>query len=115
VTKANTLQDLIGDRVTACAAKYRVGHAALLRLLGDSIDPQFRPLDEKDLQLDGDDGESDRAAKKKLAMIGSGRGAQAPWMALGSSKKVISWIWTAQGGENAGEEALHNCKFPVLA
>jgi hypothetical protein len=33
------------------------------------MDPQFRELKEGDLQLDGDDGESDLAAKKKLAMI----------------------------------------------
>jgi hypothetical protein len=109
-TKANTLQDLIGDRVDACAEKYRAGHAALLRLQGNSMDPRLRPLLQTDLQLDGDDGESDLAAKKKLAMIGSGRGARAPRMAPGSSKKVMSWIWTAQGGANEGEEALHNCE-----
>ncbi|KAJ7887149.1 hypothetical protein B0H13DRAFT_2342514 [Mycena leptocephala] len=108
VMKANTLQKQIGNRVDACAARYRAGRTALLRLQGESMDPQFRPLEEKDIQLDGEDGESDRAAKKKLAMIGSGRGARAPRMAPGTSKKVMSWIWTAQGGQNDGEEALHN-------
>jgi hypothetical protein len=114
-TKANTLQKQIGDRVDACAARYRARRAALLRLQGESMDPQFRPLEEKDIQLDGEDGESDRAAKKKLAMIGSGRGARAPWMAPGTSKKVMSWIWTAQGGQNDGEEALHHCESACLS
>ncbi|KAJ7601753.1 hypothetical protein DFH06DRAFT_1024912 [Mycena polygramma] len=107
-TKANTLQAQLGERVTAAAEKYRVGRAALLRLEGAAMDPQFRPLTEGDLQLDGDDGESDLASKKKLAMLGSGRGARAPRMAPGTSRKVMSWIWTAQGGANEGEEALHN-------
>ncbi|KAJ7711507.1 hypothetical protein B0H16DRAFT_1480292 [Mycena metata] len=67
----------------------------------------FRPLKDAHLELDGDNGESDLAARKKLAMIGSGRGARAPRMAPGTSKKVMSWIWTAQGGASEGEEALH--------
>ncbi|KAJ7020541.1 hypothetical protein C8F04DRAFT_974156, partial [Mycena alexandri] len=71
-TKANTLQAQITDRVTDSAAKYGKGYSALLRLQG-SVDPQFRPLTDSDLQLDGDDGESDRAARKQLAMIGVGR------------------------------------------
>ncbi|KAJ6459360.1 hypothetical protein C8R47DRAFT_1226636 [Mycena vitilis] len=107
-TKANTLQAQLGERVDAAAEKYRQGRAALLRLQGAAMDPQFRELAQADLQLDGDDGESDLAAKKKLAMLGSGRGARAPRMAPGTSRKIMSWIWTAQGGANVGEEALHN-------
>ncbi|KAJ7025068.1 hypothetical protein C8F04DRAFT_1212966 [Mycena alexandri] len=105
-TKANTLHAQIGDRVNDGAEKYRKGYGALLKLQGN-IDPQFRPLKDSDLQLDGDDGESDRAARKKLAMIGSGRGARAPRNAPGTTRKVMSWIWTAQGGANEGEEGLH--------
>ncbi|KAJ7165383.1 hypothetical protein C8R46DRAFT_1220512 [Mycena filopes] len=105
-TKANTLQAQIGDRVNDSAEKYRKGYNALLKLQGD-IDPQFRPLNETDIRLDGDDGESDAAAKKKLAMIGSGRGARSPRNAPGTTRRVMSWIWTAQGGAREGEEALH--------
>ncbi|KAJ7431644.1 hypothetical protein B0H11DRAFT_2261644 [Mycena galericulata] len=86
-TKAQTLGDEIGERVTASAERYRRGRAALLRLQGDAMDPQFRVLKDEDIQLDGDYGESDGAAKKKLAMIGSGRGARAPRNAPGTSKR----------------------------
>ncbi|KAJ7165262.1 hypothetical protein C8R46DRAFT_1220395 [Mycena filopes] len=106
-TKANTLVVQITDRVDESAQKYRKGYSALLKLQGDKVDRQFRPLKDSDIQMDADNGESDSAAKKKLAMIGSGRGARAPRMAPGASRKVMSWIWTAQGGAGAGEEALH--------
>lgn len=109
-TKAQTLGDEIGERVTASAERYRKGRLALCRLQGDAMDEQFWVLKEEDIQLDGDYGESDEAAKKKLAMIGSGWGARVPRNALGTSKRVMSWIWTAQGGATDGEEHLHECK-----
>ncbi|KAJ7429660.1 hypothetical protein B0H11DRAFT_2265147 [Mycena galericulata] len=106
-TKSQTLVGQLGDRVTASADRYRQGRAALVKIQGASLDPQFRELKEADITLDGDHGESDTAAKKKLAMIGSGRGARAPRNAPGTSRRVMSWIWTAQGAEAAGEEHLH--------
>ncbi|KAJ7716059.1 hypothetical protein B0H16DRAFT_1667011 [Mycena metata] len=111
-TKVNTLQAQIGDCVDESAEKYRKGYAALSKLQGD-VDPQFRVLKDSDLRLDGDNGESDRAARKKLAIIGSGRGARAPRNAPGTTRRVMSWIWTAQGGANEGEESLHTCKWPL--
>ncbi|KAJ7430144.1 hypothetical protein B0H11DRAFT_2166577 [Mycena galericulata] len=107
-TKAQTLGDEIGERVTASAERYRQGRSALLRLQGEAMDAQFRELKKEDIQLDGDYGETDAAAKKKLAMLGSGRGARAPRNAPGTSKRVMSWIWTAQGGAADGEEHLHD-------
>ncbi|KAJ7446844.1 hypothetical protein B0H11DRAFT_1745358, partial [Mycena galericulata] len=109
-TKAAMLVAQLGERVTACAERYRKGHAALLRLQHAAIDPQFRKLNESDIQLDGDFAESDEASRKKLAMLGAGRGARAPRNAPGTSKRVMSWIWTAQGGEAEGEEHLHECE-----
>ncbi|KAJ7436461.1 hypothetical protein B0H11DRAFT_2256166 [Mycena galericulata] len=106
-TKAAMLVAQLGERVTACTERYRKGHAALLRLQHAAIDPQFRKLNESDIQLDGDFAESDEASRKKLAMLGAGRGARAPRNAPGTSKRVMSWIWTAQGGEAEGEEHLH--------
>ncbi|KAJ7715521.1 hypothetical protein B0H16DRAFT_1477307 [Mycena metata] len=106
-TKANTLQAQVSEHVEDCAQKYRKGYSTLVKLQGDAINPQFRKLNDSDILLNGDDGESDRAARKKLAMIGSGRGARAPRMAPGTSKKVMSWVWTVQGGAAKGEEALH--------
>ncbi|KAJ7023232.1 hypothetical protein C8F04DRAFT_1193688 [Mycena alexandri] len=67
-TKARTLIGQIGERVDACAAKYRHARAALIKLSG--VAPaQFLELRPQDIQLDSDAGESDAAARKKLAMI----------------------------------------------
>ncbi|KAK7043451.1 CxC2 domain-containing protein, partial [Favolaschia claudopus] len=67
--------------------------------------PHLRPLNPDDVQLDGDAEESDSAARKKLAMLGAGRGARAPRNAPGTSKRVMSWIWTAPG--SLDEEMMH--------
>ncbi|KAJ7837463.1 hypothetical protein B0H13DRAFT_1912461 [Mycena leptocephala] len=80
-TKARTLIGQIGERVDAC----------------------LRP---EDVRLDGDAGESDAAARKKLAMMGKGR-SRVPRDAPGSSKRVMSWIWTAHGALGDEEERLH--------
>ncbi|KAJ7742488.1 hypothetical protein DFH07DRAFT_777724 [Mycena maculata] len=85
-TKGATLIGQVGERVEAAAAK------------------ELRP---EDVQLDGDAGESDAAARVKLAMLGAGRGARAPRNAPGTSKRVMSWIWTAPGALDDEDLALH--------
>jgi hypothetical protein len=89
-TRAHTLIGQIGERVNACAQKYRHAQQALIMLSGEAEATQFRELRPEDLQLDGDAGESDAAARKKLAMIGAGRGARAPRNAPGTSKRIMS-------------------------
>ncbi|KAJ7712961.1 hypothetical protein DFH07DRAFT_974842 [Mycena maculata] len=79
----------------------------LIEELGNASMRAPRSTGKEDVQLDGDHGESDAAARKKLAMLGAGRGARAPRNAPGTSKRVMSWIWTAQGGQADGEEHLH--------
>lgn len=110
-TKSQTLVGQLGDRVTASAERYRQGRRTLLRIQGTSTEAQFQELKDADLTLDGNHGETDVAAKKKLAMIGSGRGARALMNAPGTSRRVKSWIWTAQGVQAPGEEHLHNCEL----
>ncbi|KAJ7143232.1 hypothetical protein C8R46DRAFT_1046246 [Mycena filopes] len=105
-TKANTLIEQLGERVVASAEKYWQGHAALVRVQGAAVEKQFQPLKDAGLVLDGDYAESDAGAAKKLAQIG--HGARAPRNAPGTSKHIMSWIWTAQGGAVEGEEHLHN-------
>ncbi|KAJ7828475.1 hypothetical protein B0H14DRAFT_3466313 [Mycena olivaceomarginata] len=73
------------------------GRAALVALKGAAAYSHLRELHPDDVRLDGDNGESDVAARKKLAMMGAGRGARAPRNAPGMSKRVMSWIWTAPG------------------
>ncbi|KAJ7741395.1 hypothetical protein B0H16DRAFT_1464573 [Mycena metata] len=105
-TKARTLIGQIGERVDACAVKYRHARASLIRLSGEAP-PEFRELRPQDVQLDGDAGESDAAARKKLAMISAGRGARAPRNAPGASRRTMSWIWTAAGALDDAEARLH--------
>ncbi|KAJ7149496.1 hypothetical protein C8R43DRAFT_887995 [Mycena crocata] len=106
--RARTLIGQVGERVEVCAKKYRHARQALIALNGEEEGVRFRELRAADVRLDGDDGESDNAAQKKLAMIGSGRGGRAPRDAPGTSKKVMSWIWTAPGALDDAEEQLHD-------
>ncbi|KAJ7144883.1 hypothetical protein C8R43DRAFT_891041 [Mycena crocata] len=114
-TKAATLIGQVGDRVMLSAAKYRKARNALIALKGANHAPHFRELADDDLRLDGDNGESDTAAKKKLAMISAGRGARAPRNAPGQSKRLMSWIWTTQASSGDEEQDLHDCEsFQLL-
>lgn len=108
-TKARTLIGQIGERVDACAEKYRHARRSLINLSG-AAPAEFRELRPKDIQLDGDAGESDQAARKKLAMLSAGRGARAPRNAPGASRKTMSWIWTATGAFDDEEARLHECE-----
>ncbi|KAJ7097104.1 hypothetical protein B0H15DRAFT_945777 [Mycena belliarum] len=106
-TKARTLIGQVGERVEACARKYRHAREALIALNGEQATEAFKELRPEDIRLDGDAGESDAAVRKKLAMAGAGRGARAPRNAPGTSKKVMSWIWTSPGALDDGEQQLH--------
>ncbi|KAJ6561834.1 hypothetical protein B0H19DRAFT_1209995 [Mycena capillaripes] len=107
-TKARTLIGEIGDRVDACVQKYRHARSSLISLSGEADASTFRELRQDDVRLDGDAGESDAAARKKLAMIGAGRGARAPRNAPGTLKRTMSWIWTAAGALDDEKERLHD-------
>ncbi|KAJ6506111.1 hypothetical protein DFH09DRAFT_1375122 [Mycena vulgaris] len=69
-TKARSLIGEVGERVQAFAKRYRHGREALLALEGAEAYPRFRELKANDIRLDGDAGESDVAARKKLGIIG---------------------------------------------
>ncbi|KAJ7771164.1 hypothetical protein B0H14DRAFT_3509188 [Mycena olivaceomarginata] len=77
-TKARTLIGKWGDRVNLSAEKYRKGRKALTALKGSEYAPHYRELRDSDIRLEGDNAESDAAAKKKLAMISAGRGCSCP-------------------------------------
>ncbi|KAJ6452140.1 hypothetical protein C8R47DRAFT_1204389 [Mycena vitilis] len=106
-TKARTLIGQVGDRVNLAAEKYRKGRAALVALKGANHAPHYRELRDSDIQLQGENAETDHAAKKKLAMISAGRGARAPRNAPGESRRVMSWIWTVKAGSGDEEQDLH--------
>ncbi|KAJ7083274.1 hypothetical protein C8R43DRAFT_1142719 [Mycena crocata] len=95
--KARTLIDGLGERVQVYARRYRKGRQALVALRGAEVYPDLRKLEDDDIRLDGDAGETDAAARKKLGMIQAGRGARTPRSAPEESTRIMSWIWTAPG------------------
>ncbi|KAJ6558636.1 hypothetical protein DFH09DRAFT_1248185 [Mycena vulgaris] len=106
-TKSRSLIGSVGDKANAAAKKYRQGRAALIKLRGADHAPHFRELKEEHLTLDGEETQSDTASRKKLSLLSAGKGARTPRHISGSSKKVLSWIWTAQGALDDDEEELH--------
>ncbi|KAJ7657038.1 hypothetical protein B0H17DRAFT_955804 [Mycena rosella] len=96
-TKARSLIEQVGERVEAHAKRYRLARAAVIVLKGPDAYPELQELKPEDVRLDGDAGESDSAARKKLAMLSAGRGVRPPRNAPGTSKRLMSWIWTAPG------------------
>ncbi|KAJ6504317.1 hypothetical protein C8R47DRAFT_1210384 [Mycena vitilis] len=106
-TRSQTLVSAIGERVDAAAEKYRDARRALHALKGPTYAPHFKPLKQADLTLDGEVTDDESAARKRLALIEAGKGARTPRHMAGASKKVLSWIWAAQGALDSEEEELH--------
>ncbi|KAJ7839301.1 hypothetical protein B0H13DRAFT_1650261 [Mycena leptocephala] len=96
-TRSQTLVGQINDRISATATKYREARRALLSLKGADYAPHLQPLKDADLTLDGDIKDDESAAKKKLAMISAGKGARTPHHLAGTSRTVMSWIWSRAG------------------
>ncbi|KAJ6449029.1 hypothetical protein C8R47DRAFT_999334 [Mycena vitilis] len=106
-TRSQTLVAVIGERVEAVAQKYRDARRAMHALKGSDYAPHLKALKAGDLTLDGEVQDDETAAKKKLALIQAGKGGRTPRHMAGSSKKVLSWIWAAQGALDSEEEELH--------
>ncbi|KAJ7863700.1 hypothetical protein B0H13DRAFT_2354000 [Mycena leptocephala] len=106
-TKARTLIAQVGERAQGSSDKYNQGRAALTRLQGPDYAPHFKILKPADVTLDGEEETSETAARKKLAMIGVGKGARTPRHVPGTSKKLLSWIWSAAGALDDDEKGLH--------
>ncbi|KAJ7466765.1 hypothetical protein B0H11DRAFT_1921662 [Mycena galericulata] len=111
-TKAQTLLSQIGERADLLADKYRRAREGLSALRGATYAPQYRELKKEDMTLDGEVGDEDVAARKKLALAGVGKRGRLPRHLDGSSKKTLSWLWTAAGitlspDDEGAEAALH--------
>jgi hypothetical protein len=109
-TKSRTLIDQVSERVMASAEKYRDARKALHNLRGTDSCPEFKELKPEHLALDGEVEESDAQAWAKLRFIAAGKGKRTPRHVKGTSKKVMSWIWTSAGSFDSTEEELHDCK-----
>lgn len=110
-TRSRSLISAISDRITACAAKYRRSREALISLRGpDMYKERFLPLLPSDLQMDAPD-TSDIAARQRLSRAGGNHGPRA----TNSAQKVLSWIWTVEGGPSLDDNAaLHVCTSSYL-
>ncbi|KAJ6474916.1 hypothetical protein C8R45DRAFT_935451 [Mycena sanguinolenta] len=102
---------------TLIRQRYRRGHTALVRLKGEDVFPHLQELKPEHIVLDGDYSKSGAASQTKLDMlehvvlVDDGHNTNA-WRrnqnVPGTSKRVISWIWTAPGALENEEERLHN-------
>ncbi|KAF8217898.1 hypothetical protein K438DRAFT_1747154 [Mycena galopus ATCC 62051] len=123
-TRSNTLIGQVGDRITRVAGKYRHVRAALIELKDANFAPQFKALEQRDLNTNAEE-EKDTHARRKLARLGSSKCLHNK-PALGPAKKkgspgdpddpdeassmakCFSWIWTVGGGPGEDTEQLHN-------
>ncbi|KAJ7826746.1 hypothetical protein B0H13DRAFT_1657348 [Mycena leptocephala] len=108
--RAATVISLLTDRINATAAKYNDARAALIKLKGEAYALHFKKLVKDDLTLDGDVKDDDNTARKKLGMIGAGKGARTPQHIAGSSRTVMSWIWASHSALDESERELHECE-----
>ncbi|KAJ7604866.1 hypothetical protein DFH06DRAFT_1020582, partial [Mycena polygramma] len=106
-TKARTLIAQVSERADASAEKYNRARAALTSLVGPQHAPHFKILKPGDMTLDDEIETEETKARKKLALIGAGKGARTPRHVPGTSKKILSWIWTAAGALDDDEKHLH--------
>ncbi|KAJ7623098.1 hypothetical protein DFH06DRAFT_1340412 [Mycena polygramma] len=106
-TKARTLIAQVSERADASAEKYNRARAALTSLVGPHHAPHFKILKPGDMMLDDEIETEETKARKKLALIGAGKGARTPRHVPGTSKKILSWIWTAAGALDDDEKHLH--------
>ncbi|KAJ7852029.1 hypothetical protein B0H14DRAFT_2581072 [Mycena olivaceomarginata] len=109
-TRSATLIGRVGDRIKRVVEKYRRAREALLELVGDALDPQFKELRASDLTT-GAEEENDGAARKKLAKLGSLKRTR---IERSSKKTVFSWIWTVGGGPGEDDAQLHECNVDVV-
>ncbi|TRM57177.1 hypothetical protein BD626DRAFT_412511 [Schizophyllum amplum] len=122
-TRARSMIARLDERIVRLADKYRAARGALFALKPSDDYPAFKELKDGDLTID-DDREADGASTEQLNNAG-GRGSRAigasrkndgPAMsthdrtiasvrAADSRRNLTSWIWTALGGPDQGEEA----------
>ncbi|KAJ7312363.1 hypothetical protein DFH08DRAFT_822105 [Mycena albidolilacea] len=84
------------------------GQAVLVQLKEEELYPHLQELKPEHIVLDGDHGESDATACKKLVMIEARRGVRVSQNVPGTLRQVMSWIWTVPGALEKEEECLHD-------
>jgi hypothetical protein len=105
-TRSATLIRRVGDRIARVAAKYRRAREALIELKGPAFAPEFKVLEDADMNTNLEE-ESDGKARRKLARLGSKRRARNEPT---EKAKKFSWIWTVGGGPGEDEVHLRDCK-----
>jgi hypothetical protein len=117
-TRANSLIDSIGERIERAADKYRTAYNAAISLVDeDKCPPDLRPLCDCDIRpcvVHDDDEEARIMLSRAGETTGSRRKTKKP--NEGSTRKELSWIWTAgvtvdRSAEDGIDGGLHECKF----
>lgn len=113
LTCSQSTLDTVTKKITRAANGYRLSHTALLALIGDQCPSHLRQLKDENLTSDSTR-DSDYYAHVRLSRAGAERGPQTKRLEpQGSAKRVLSWIWTANTGEDDGAE-VHECKYKQL-
>ncbi|KAF9002597.1 hypothetical protein BDZ89DRAFT_1146428 [Hymenopellis radicata] len=134
-TRASKLLETISAKIKESTKKYREGRAALVCLVGEEGCGAFRVLEDSDVKVYRTE-ENDAEAVKKLGRLdgrdskvtGTGREKKQDKAqdkkfekekkkkktkrrdAAGETRQTMSWIWTADGGPDAEDDAyLHEC------
>ncbi|KAF7317545.1 hypothetical protein MKEN_00841400 [Mycena kentingensis (nom. inval.)] len=105
-TKSAKLIQRVGTRADRFSWRYRRGHQALGGLAVVHRYPELRVLAPEDVQLP-EDIDIDIDASRKLALAGATRGTRPARNMPSTSRRVMSWIWTAVGAFHADEQSLH--------
>ncbi|KAJ7062089.1 hypothetical protein C8F01DRAFT_124048, partial [Mycena amicta] len=107
-TRSARLLSNVSSRAARFVDRYSRGFSALGGLGALHRYSQLRELSSDDVRLEEDFDYSDLDASKKLATVGVGRGTRPPRNMPSSSRRVMSWIWTAPGAFDNEEQQLHD-------
>nr|GAT46441.1 predicted protein [Mycena chlorophos] len=109
-TRAAKLMERMGHRTDWLKARYDRGFGALAGLRVAAAYAYLRPLSPDDVRLDQDRDIADLDARSKLAKINTSRGARPSrnMPSTSKSRRLMSWIWTAQGAFDDDEAHLHD-------
>ncbi|KAF7312645.1 CxC2 domain-containing protein [Mycena indigotica] len=103
-TRSATLIGRMVEKITREATKYRQAWVALRRLKGDDFAPEYRKLEDSDLNVRAET-ESDAISRARLGRLGSARPARNEPTAAQAGP--VSWIWFMEG-EGDEEVRIHD-------
>ncbi|TRM63043.1 hypothetical protein BD626DRAFT_403449, partial [Schizophyllum amplum] len=102
-TRARALVSTLQESIELDVAAYSKARAAILALRNVTEADDFPPLLKGDLQLEGEELESDATAIGQMARASSS--SRPRHIHVSTGKHQMSWIWTARGAPSEEDEA----------